>query len=48
MAELFRTLEESEEELGLAIYSVRATSMDEVLLNVVRENNVRQEEGHGK
>jgi ATP-binding cassette subfamily A (ABC1) protein 3 len=48
VGELFRTLESSKEGLGLAFYSVRATSMDEVFLNVVRENNVREEEGRGK
>lgn len=48
VAELFRKLEVSKEELGLAFYSVRATSIDEVFLNVVRENNVREEEGRGK
>jgi ATP-binding cassette, subfamily A (ABC1), member 3 len=48
VGELFRRLEGSKEELGLAFYSVRATSMDEVFLNVVRENNIKEEEGRGK
>jgi ATP-binding cassette subfamily A (ABC1) protein 3 len=48
VGELFRILEASKEELGLAFYSVRATSMDEVFLTVVRENNVREEEAHRK
>jgi ATP-binding cassette, subfamily A (ABC1), member 3 len=48
VAELFRKLEASKEELGLAFYSVRATTMDEVFLNVVRENNVREVDGRGK
>lgn len=48
VAELFRKLEDCKEELGLAFYSVRPTSMDEVFLNVVRENNVREEGGRGK
>jgi len=48
IAELFRKLEDCKEELGLAFYSVRPTSMDEVFLNVVRENNVREEGGRGK
>jgi hypothetical protein len=48
VAELFRKLEVSKEELGLVFYGVRATSMGEVFFIVVRENNVREEEGRGK
>jgi hypothetical protein len=48
VAELFRKLEVSKEELELVFYGVRATSMGEVFFNVVRENNVREEEGRGK
>ncbi len=43
---LFSLLEGSKEALGLRSYSVRATTMDEVFLRVIRENNV-QEEGVG-
>ena len=42
VAELFRKLEVSKEELGLVFYVVRVTSMGEVFLNV------REEEGRGK
>jgi ATP-binding cassette subfamily A (ABC1) protein 3 len=34
---LFSVLEENKEKMGLQFYSVRATTMDEVFLNVVRE-----------
>jgi ATP-binding cassette subfamily A (ABC1) protein 3 len=47
IGELFRKLEGAKEDMGLGFYSVQGTSMDEVFLRVVRENNV-QEEGSGK
>lgn len=34
---LFSMLEDNKEKMGLQFYSVRATTMDEVFLNVVRE-----------
>lgn len=43
VAELFRVLEKSKDEIGLEYYSVSATTLNDVFLNVVRENNVREE-----
>ena len=40
---LFSLLEENKDTIGLQFYSIRATTMDEVFLNVVKENNVREE-----
>lgn len=48
IGELFRKLEAAKEDMGLGFYSVRGTSMDEVFLRVVREKNVREEEGSEK
>jgi len=42
---LFSILENNREEIGLEFYSVGATTLDQVFLNVVQENNV-QEEGY--
>ncbi len=44
VAELFYSLEKHKEEIGLEHYSVGATTLDDVFLNVVRENNVREED----
>lgn len=44
VAELFNTLEKHKEAIGLEHYSVGATTLDDVFLNVVRENNVREED----
>jgi ATP-binding cassette, subfamily A (ABC1), member 3 len=43
VAELFYSLEKHKEAIGLEHYSVGATTLDDVFLNVVRENNVREE-----
>ena len=43
IAWLFSTLEKNKEVIGLERYSVGATTLDDVFLNVVRENNVREE-----
>jgi len=43
VAELFNSLEKHKEAIGLEHYSVGATTLDDVFLNVVRENNVREE-----
>ena len=43
VAELFSSLEKHKESIGLEYYSVGATTLDDVFLNVVRENNVREE-----
>jgi ABC-type multidrug transport system ATPase subunit len=40
---LFSLLEENRDTIGLQFYSIRATTMEEVFLNVVKENNVREE-----
>jgi len=40
---LFSILEESREDIGLEFYSVGATTLDSVFLNVVTENNVKEE-----
>ena len=40
---LFSLLEKNRDVIGLQFYSIRATTMDEVFLNVVTENNVREE-----
>lgn len=39
-------LEGNKDAIGLKFYNVGATALDQVFLNVVRENNVR-EEGFG-
>lgn len=43
VAELFLLLEKHKEEIGLEHYSVGATTLNDVFLNVVRENNIREE-----
>lgn len=40
---LFSILEDHREEIGLEFYSVGATTLDQVFLNVVQENNVLEE-----
>ena len=40
---LFETLESNKGDVGLEFYSVGATTLDQVFLNVVRENNVKEE-----
>ena len=40
---LFSQLEENKQVIGLRSYSVGATTLDQVFLNVVSENNVREE-----
>lgn len=40
---LFSILEANREDIGLEFYSVGATTMDQVFLNVVSENNVLEE-----
>lgn len=40
---LFALLEESKDSVGLQFYSIRAATMDEVFLSVVKEHNVREE-----
>jgi len=40
---LFSYLEASKDEIGLKFYSVGATTLDNVFLNVVREHNVKEE-----
>jgi ATP-binding cassette subfamily A (ABC1) protein 3 len=40
---LLSLLEASKEAMGLQSYSVRATTMDEVFLKVIRENNIQEE-----
>lgn len=40
---LFALLEGSKETMGLRSYSVRATTMGEVFLKVIRDNNVQEE-----
>lgn len=40
---LFSLLEENKDRIGLQFYSIRATTMEEVFLNVVKESNVREE-----
>jgi hypothetical protein len=44
VAELFYTLEKHKDAIGLEHYSVGATTLDDVFLNVVRENNVLEED----
>lgn len=41
--ELFQMLEKSKNDIGLQYYSVGATTLNDVFLNVVRENNVLEE-----
>jgi ATP-binding cassette, subfamily A (ABC1), member 3 len=40
---LFALLEGSKDDLKLQSYSIRATTMDEVFLRVIRDNNVQEE-----
>jgi ATP-binding cassette, subfamily A (ABC1), member 3 len=42
---LFSLLEKSRDTMGLQSYSVRATTMDEVFLRVIRDNDVQEEGG---
>ena len=43
LAELFRVLENGKDDIGLEHYSVGATTLNDVFLNVVRQNNVMEE-----
>jgi ABC-type multidrug transport system ATPase subunit len=43
VAELFQVLEKSKNDIGLQYYSVGATTLNDVFLNVVRENNVLED-----
>lgn len=43
VAELFQVLEKSKDDIGLQYYSVGATTLNDVFLKVVRENNVLEE-----
>jgi ATP-binding cassette, subfamily A (ABC1), member 3 len=45
---LIEKLESHKEELGISHYSVGATTLEQVFLNVARENNVQEEDGETK
>jgi ATP-binding cassette, subfamily A (ABC1), member 3 len=43
LRELFRVLENGKDDIGLQYYSIGATTLNDVFLNVVRDNNVKEE-----
>ena len=43
LVDLFILLERHKEELKLAQYSIQATTLNDVFLNVIKQNNVREE-----